>query len=58
MSASFQPFSGETPWEALVNHYSLDIEEESAFRVYVLAQEASPGAPRRWRISSNSMTAT
>ena len=28
-------FPGETPWEAIVSHHSLDIEEEDAFREYI-----------------------
>ena len=28
-------FSGESPWDAVVNHNSLNIEEEGAFRQYV-----------------------
>jgi hypothetical protein len=29
-------FSGESPWDAIVNHFSLDIAEESGFEVYCI----------------------
>lgn len=36
MSETVQ-FDGETPWDAIVNHNSLDIEEERAFEAYASA---------------------
>ena len=32
-------FSGETPWDAIVNEYSLDIEEEAGFLSYLQCEE-------------------
>ena len=32
-------FSGETPWDAIVNHNGLDIEEEVAFLTYLEREE-------------------
>lgn len=31
-------FSGESPWQAIVNHESLDIEEEANFRQFCVDQ--------------------
>lgn len=31
-------FPGDTRWEAIVNHYSLNIEEEDSFREFVEAR--------------------
>ncbi len=31
-------FSGETPWETIVNHCGLDIEDESQFHRFVHEQ--------------------
>lgn len=35
-------FPDETPFEALVNHYSLDVEEEAAFLAFVLTEGLDP----------------
>lgn len=34
-------FSGESPWQALINHESLDIEEEAEFRQFCIDQRYS-----------------
>ena len=35
-------FSGETPWEAIVHHESLDIEEESELAAFCATQGVDP----------------
>lgn len=35
---------GETPWDAVLAHYGMDIDEEISFRRYVVGRGASEGA--------------
>lgn len=35
-------FSGETPWNALVNHHSLDLEEERELHEFCAKQKVDP----------------
>lgn len=31
-------FIGETPYEAIINHYSIDLEKENSFLKYITSQ--------------------
>ena len=35
-------FSGESNWDAIINHFSLDIVEEDAFRSFLEDHEVDP----------------
>jgi hypothetical protein len=43
MSESITKFEGESTWDALVNHYSLTIEQEDDFISYLEANGTAPG---------------